>query len=421
MPTENRSSNTDQMVSVPRDEVERLVKLLKYQAHPYPSPHAEFWQGLLDAPAQHQHAPLGWVYDGGQEFTSDPDKAHDLRAEGIELTDVYGHAQHQGDPDRALKDALFACLAAGGDDREYGGVATAGDRQGWVRFTTVATGAQHQGEPVALPARRDESTASYTACLQSSGWNAYHDEVAKLGPLYTHPDAGEVERLREELDLIKISFDRNFDAAQEAKAERDTLRAQLAEQDALLRRCLLAVREQHCDEGEADFDLPAPLLSDIDAALSAQVRPAEAGELERLRAALKFYADREHYHFESGNWDTVSGEPLNILWCGDDPDFIEDGSVARAALSTSAVPSNDLCAEGAHEFVPFRSKCVKCGEPYSAEPSAREAQALKDESRLGIERLPAEPSAPDELEGVEDLARRIAARVKARAALERKP
>ncbi len=62
-------------------------------------------------------------------------------------------------------------------------------------------------------------------------------------------------------------------------------------------------------------------------------------EVERLRAALKFYADREHYHFESGNWDTVSGEPLNILWCGDDPDFIEDGTVARNALSASAEPS----------------------------------------------------------------------------------
>ncbi|WP_286953904.1 MULTISPECIES: hypothetical protein [unclassified Pseudomonas] len=61
-------------------------------------------------------------------------------------------------------------------------------------------------------------------------------------------------------------------------------------------------------------------------------------EVERLRAALKFYADREHYHFESGNWDTVSGEPLNILWCVDEPDFIEDGSVARAALSASAEP-----------------------------------------------------------------------------------
>lgn len=43
----------------------------------------------------------------------------------------------------------------------------------------------------------------------------------------------EFERLREELGLIKISFDRNFDAAQEAKAERDTLRAQLANWQAL--------------------------------------------------------------------------------------------------------------------------------------------------------------------------------------------
>lgn len=59
---------------------------------------------------------------------------------------------------------------------------------------------------------------------------------------------------------------------------------------------------------------------------------ANTDEVERLRAALKFYADREHYHFESGNWDTVSGEPLNILWCGEEPDFIEDGTVARAAL-----------------------------------------------------------------------------------------
>ncbi|HDS1695787.1 MULTISPECIES: hypothetical protein [unclassified Pseudomonas] len=62
-------------------------------------------------------------------------------------------------------------------------------------------------------------------------------------------------------------------------------------------------------------------------------------EVARLRAALKFYADREHYHFESGNWDTVSGEPLNILWCGEEPDFIEDGTVARNALSAIAEPS----------------------------------------------------------------------------------
>ncbi|MBF4207472.1 hypothetical protein EI533_07000 [Pseudomonas donghuensis] len=70
MPTESRSSNTEQMVSVPRDEVERLVKLLQYQAHPYPSPHAEFWQGLLDAPAaQHQGEPVAVLYADGFVMT----------------------------------------------------------------------------------------------------------------------------------------------------------------------------------------------------------------------------------------------------------------------------------------------------------------------------------------------------------------
>lgn len=232
---------------------------------------------------------------------------------------------------------------------------------------------QHQGEPVAFY-REFVDGREYCEKPFTNDWT----------PLYIHADAGEVERLRRELegtisecqrrrnscavliaecDTLRASLEsvrtsrdayaqnaidlrESMRRARKAHGESqglmqeqiDTLRCQLAGLDSLLRRCLLAVREQHCDEGEADFDLPAPLLSDIDAALSAQVRPAEAGELERLRAALKFYADREHYHFESGNWDTVSGEPLNILWCGDEPDFIEDGSVARAAISASAEP-----------------------------------------------------------------------------------
>ncbi|HDS0936955.1 TPA: Lar family restriction alleviation protein [Pseudomonas putida] len=97
--------------------------------------------------------------------------------------------------------------------------------------------------------------------------------------------------------------------------------------------------------GEPDYDgdavmimnVPGDTLGDGDSWEPVHTH-ADPGEVERLRAALKFYADREHYHFESGNWDTVSGEPLNILWCGDDPDFIEDGTVARNALSASAEP-----------------------------------------------------------------------------------
>lgn len=64
MPTENRSSEP-QTLSVPREELERLVKLLAYQAHPCPSPHAEYWQSLLDKPVeQHQIAPATSLPDG---------------------------------------------------------------------------------------------------------------------------------------------------------------------------------------------------------------------------------------------------------------------------------------------------------------------------------------------------------------------
>jgi len=40
----------------------------------------------------------------------------------------------------------------------------------------------------------------------------------------------------------------------------------------------------------------------------------------------------------------------------------------EAVLSASTEPSSNLCAEGAHEFVPFQDNCVKCREPYQAAP-----------------------------------------------------
>lgn len=68
------------------------------------------------------------------------------------------------------------------------------------KWNARAQPAQHQGEPVALPGRKSyEESFSVHGQGQIMGWNAYHDEIAKLGPLYTHPapaDPGEVERLR---------------------------------------------------------------------------------------------------------------------------------------------------------------------------------------------------------------------------------
>lgn len=145
---------------------------------------------------------------------------------------------------------------------------------------------QHQGEPVLLPMRRSWSgIAGWRDQAEIKAWNACLDEIAKLGPLYTHPapavqkgepvavpvawmrfdadqralftrtkrsndsqplydhptayrtltgstlDAGEVERLRAEvkrLDLLVAQADYNYDE------DRASFRRQLAERDDLL-------------------------------------------------------------------------------------------------------------------------------------------------------------------------------------------
>lgn len=71
-----------------------------------------------------------------------------------------------------------------------------------------------------------------------------------------------------------------------------------------------------------------------DAAVLRKANHALAEESARLRAALEFYAEREHFIIaDSAAWDTVSGEPQN-LWCDDaGTATVEDGGVARHALS----------------------------------------------------------------------------------------
>ena len=62
----------------------------------------------------------------------------------------------------------------------------------------------------------------------------------------------------------------------------------------------------------------------------------DTGEVQRLREALKFYADRDHFAEDIGSdWDTVSGEPANVLWHDSEAWFVEDGSIARAALGAT--------------------------------------------------------------------------------------
>ncbi|TXH42227.1 MAG: hypothetical protein E6Q97_36125 [Desulfurellales bacterium] len=59
-----------------------------------------------------------------------------------------------------------------------------------------------------------------------------------------------------------------------------------------------------------------------------------ADEIESLRAALKWYADGEHFtKADPDAWDTVSGEPQN-WWCDEaGTAMVEDGSLAGMVLA----------------------------------------------------------------------------------------
>gem|GEM_PF-5774724 len=76
----------------------------------------------------------------------------------------------------------------------------------------------------------------------------------------------------------------------------------------------------------------AERLQAENAALQQRLNVADQ-RVDELEAALKFYADKDHYHFdEPDKWVSVSGEAENLLWHEEDPAYIEDGSVARNAL-----------------------------------------------------------------------------------------
>ena len=55
---------------------------------------------------------------------------------------------------------------------------------------------------------------------------------------------------------------------------------------------------------------------------------------DELLAALEFYAERHHFILHDANaWETVSGEPQNFQEDEANTATVEDGSVAKAAIS----------------------------------------------------------------------------------------
>ena len=83
----------------------------------------------------------------------------------------------------------------------------------------------------------------------------------------------------------------------------------------------------------------------LHALAAGQATAAQQPDSENLRKALQFYADSEHFIKSDGDaWDTVSDEPQNY-WCDEaGTATVEDGHIARLALSGHPVRFEDDAA-----------------------------------------------------------------------------
>ncbi|MFZ4823665.1 hypothetical protein CQW32_17400 [Pseudomonas putida] len=198
-----------------------------------------------------------------------------------------------------------------------------------LEASSVRLAEQQHGKPVALPQRKDDPNPENYGpfdsqlnedCMEVIGWNACLDEIAKLGPLYRHPVHGE--------PVAWINFpDEHNEIPFVTWRSPDEQRHHNALMGAFdtTRMCIIPLYT-HADPAE------------VEALRGAYLRAGEREhelrkDLARLRTALKFYADRDHFSTDDGlNWDSCSGEPANILWHESEPWFIEDGAIARAAL-----------------------------------------------------------------------------------------
>ena len=178
-----------------------------------------------------------------------------------------------------------------------------------LRALLAQPAAQHQGEPVALPARRKETgDEEYDERNRPAidAWNACLDEIAKLGPLYPHADANVrwkavADEQMQVIARLREGIAKHWKVVCDQRAELDALRAQLAEQNALLREVLEAFQlepDGSCINPGRDFIRPwAEKLS----ALSASAEPS----------ALK-----------CGNCGASTGQACNEKGCG----YLEAGN-----------------------------------------------------------------------------------------------
>ncbi|WP_100633200.1 hypothetical protein [Pseudomonas qingdaonensis] len=234
MPTENRSSNTEQMVSVPREWAENYAGLLEercaYEA-------SERVQALLAQPAAQ----------------------HPVDVKTVICRDCFTE-QIKGVPCKTCADVEAKRAAQPqGETVAWSQIRPAAPGAYWVRGNGLDQDAliqviDDQGElRCNLHQRTTEADFGYGYAVSDLS-----EDFEWLGPLYTHPDAGEVERLR---GIIRT----HEKTVLEQSNHLAYMRAQLAERDALLREALC-----HAQRIEP---MSVSLFNRIDVALSASAEP----------------------------------------------------------------------------------------------------------------------------------------------------
>lgn len=164
---------------------------------------------------------------------------------------------------------------------------------------------QHQGEPIAV-------LYANGSVLTKADCGDYFEICCKVEtPLYTHADAGEVERLREQVETLRLmtndylfeterlraelagtiaESERRRNCCADLIEERDTLRAQLAEQDALTQAVKNAGKVAHL------YHSGGGLLEWINsecAALSASAEPSAPFEHQFRNAVITGHSHPE--------------------------------------------------------------------------------------------------------------------------------
>ena len=383
-----------EMVSVPRE----LAETFDRSESPPPAWAVEKLRAILDAPAElNQGEPVKIPARDESLGTAERDEyangyRHGWNAYNDELAKLgpLYIRPAQGDPAAFVSPATLEAIKASGTRVHW--VSSERNMEDCVPLYTHPAPAQ-QGEPVAW-----QVTWPY------GPRELFQDEVgakatmAPYQPLYTHPDSGEVERLREEVDHlqgIRQSLDQTLSAC---ITKREDLRAQLSERDALLRGYQSLLRQVLPCLAMSTNSQAASYMRQIEAALSASAEPSPSGRDDsRMVRHLKMMLEKV-----AQGWPLVistAGNPLYVTKCGR---LLSCETALGTVTTYDPLAVNDVSGgvkcprmapggcDGGHPFTvstePIAPKCETC-DNHGAVGNILNAEPCPDCSYSAVEHL----------------------------------